>query len=199
MGRWFVALSTALVFASAACSADETAPSPSPSSAFPSGPSATGSATGPGDAPTGTTGHPGPGGASGPGGAQGSLTEGTMELQLSGDVRLETTLRHLLTGVVAPSPAGFAVVWTGAGTDATTVGLGGGSFAGTEPTSPTLVLSITAQTGEGLFTWTSNAGECDVTLGSAERDRFAGSFACRDLAAVTGEVVAASGAFEATG
>ncbi len=199
MSRWSVVLSTLLLAALAACDGAELGPTASPSSAFPSGPTA--AADGPGGSPSGAagTGASGPTGPAGPGGATGSLTRGAIDLLLSGDVRLETRLERLLTGVVAPSPAGFAVVWTGAGADATTVGLGGGSFLGTEPTSPTLVLSITAQTGQGLFTWTSSAGECEVTLGAVERARFEGSFDCRSLTASTGEVVDASGSFEATG
>ncbi|HEX5950286.1 MAG TPA: hypothetical protein VFZ96_04745 [Actinomycetota bacterium] len=128
----------------------------------------------------------------------GSLTEGTLRLQVAGGVEATAGLTRLLSGVAAPPPGGFAVVWS-ADVDATTVGIGGGSFVGTRPTSPTLVLSVTAQTAEGLSTWVSAGGECDVTLEEASRTRFAGSFACEDLASTAGEVADVSGVFEAAG
>src|SRR3990170_4229453 len=98
----------------------------------------------------------------------------------------------------AAPPGGFAVVWSGADTDATTVGIGGGSFLGTQATASTLVLTITAQTADGLSTWVSSAGECEVTLEDAGPDRFAGSFACGGLNSSAGEGVEVSGSFEAT-
>src|SRR4030066_71202 len=60
--------------------------------------------------------------------------------RLAGGVGLETSLPRLISGVAAAAPGGFAVVWSGAGMDATTVGIGGGSFRGTQATAPTLVL-----------------------------------------------------------
>lgn len=172
-----------------ACDGSDPAPPASPTSALPS---ASASAVGPtGGGSTGSTGSP-------PGPSSGSLTEGALELTVSGDVDAEATLTRLISGVASAS-GGFAVVWGGAGMDASTVGIGGGSFAGTQPTAPTLVLTITAQTADGLFTWVSSAGECDVTLEAAGPDRFAGSFACDGLTSGAGEVVDAAGSFEATG
>jgi hypothetical protein len=177
----------------AACDGAEPVAPETPTSAF-------ASATPP-SVPTGITGPTATGGLPSPdlGGAAGSLNEGALRLQVSGAVELTTGLTRLLSGVAAPPPGGFAVVWSRGDADATTVGMGGGSFLGTRPTSPTLVLSVTAQTGEGLSTWVSSDGECDVTLEAASADRFAGSFACEGLTSGGGEAVDVSGVFEATG
>ena len=100
---------------------------------------------------------------------------------------------------MTPAPGAFAIVWAAPGADATTVGVGGGSFVGTQASSPTLVLTITAQTTDGLFTWISSAGECEVRLTTADPDRFQGTFACRDLGSSSGQIVDVSASFEATG
>ncbi|HET9725168.1 MAG TPA: hypothetical protein VFR44_15190 [Actinomycetota bacterium] len=176
----------------AACSGSEPAAPASPTSAFrpttspPAGTGVTG--------PTVTGGLPvDPGDI-----AAGTLSEGTLRLRITGATELTTELTRLLSGVASPPPGGFAVVWS-ADPDATTVGIGGGSFVGTRPTSATLVLSVTAQTSEGLSTWVSSAGECQVTLVAAGRARFAGSFSCADVTSNAGEVADVAGGFEATG
>jgi len=183
-----VAALCALAAFGAACGDAEPAAPASPSSAFPSGSSASG--------PTGATGS---GLTGAPGLPSGDVTGGKLDLRISGDVDLEASLPRLISGIVTPAPGALAVVWTGAETDATTVGVGGSSFVGTQPSSSTLVVTITAQTAEGIFTWVSTAGECQVELEAADADRVAGSFACRDLVASTGEVVDASATFSATG
>jgi hypothetical protein len=174
----------------AACDGSEPAAPVSPTSAFrPTTPPTDG--TGP--TLTGGLPVPDPGDV-----AAGTLTEGTLRLEITGAVEVTAGLTRLLSGVASPPPGGFAVVWS-AEADATTVGVGGGSFVGTRATSPTLVLSVTAQTSEGLSTWVSAGGECDVTLEEAGRTRFTGSFACEDLPSTAGEVADVSGVFEATG
>jgi hypothetical protein len=178
----------ALVVVGASCATTEPVPPASPSSAFPLGSPASG--------PTSVTGSHVTG-AVGP--ASGDLTGGKLELRISGDVDLEASLPRLISGIVTPAPGALAVVWTGAGTDATTVGVGGSSFVGSRSSSATLVVTITARAPQGTFTWVSSAGECEVELGAAGTDRVAGSFTCRDLAASAGEIVDASATFSATG
>ncbi|HEU4355423.1 MAG TPA: hypothetical protein VFT27_07515, partial [Actinomycetota bacterium] len=157
-----------------ACSGSEPDPPTSPTSAF--RPTTSPTAAGEPAGPTVTGGLPAdPGGVS-----AGTLSEGVLRLRITGGVELTAELTRLLSGVASPPPGGFAVVWT-SDADATTVGIGGGSFVGTRPTSPTLVLSVTAQTSEGLSTWVSTAGECRVTIEAAGRARFAGSFGCEDV------------------
>lgn len=192
-----VALALAVVAALGAACDDEPAPPAFPSSAFPS---PTDPVTGPTGVSTGPTGSAsGPTGALPSPGGTGDLTEGHLDLRVTGDVRAQATLPNLITGFVSPPPAGFAVVWTAGGADATTVGLGGAATVGTQPTSPTLVVTITVQTPTDLFSWTSMDGECEVTIASASTARFAGSFTCADLRAVGAGVVDVSGTFEATG
>lgn len=182
----------ALVSSAWACSADERTPPSVPSSRFPvESPTV--------DGTTGTTGATGGLPTTSPGAATGNLSDGEVTVRVRGDVVTETTLRRLISAIYAPPPGGFAVVWTAGGTDASTVGIGGGSFTGTQPTSPTLSLSITTQTPEGIASFFSVDGECDVTIEVAAADELSGGFECRDLVAATGEAVDVSASFSATG
>jgi hypothetical protein len=171
-------LATLVLFVDA-CGGGSASPPASASSAFPdASPTTTSSASGsPGEEPPSDLVH----------------------LEMDGDVELEAELTTLISAITEPPPGGFALVWTGEGEDATTVGLGGSSFLGVEPTSATLVLTIATPTAAGVSTWVSSAGECVVTMAAAEPTRFEGSFSCRDLRSDAGEVVDVSGWFEATG
>lgn len=134
-----------------------------------------------------------------PGSATGNLTSGGATFQLSGDVEVEKTLRSLTNAVYAPPPGGLAIVWTAGGTDASTIGLGGGTFTGTQQTSPTLSVSVTAQTSDGIARFLSIDGECEVTIDVAVEDEISGSFSCTGLVGSAGEVVTVSASFRATG
>ena len=175
----------AIALLGVACDDEPPAPPASPSTAFPA------------ESPAGPTPTlPTSGSTASP---VGDLTDGAVQLRLSGDLTLETELAVLISAVGTPPPGGFALVWTGEGDDPTTVGLGGSAFVGIRPTSPTLVLTIAAPTEDGISTWVSNAGECEVELEVAQADRFAGSFTCDDVRSGSGELMSASGTFEATG
>ncbi len=190
--RMLVIVSTALALLAAACESDPPAPTATPSSAFPSStPSST-------EIETETTSPPLPTDLPSPGADAGDLTAGSLDLSMRGDVVLQTRLTRLLTGVVAPPPSGFAVVFGGRGTDPTTVGLGGVAFVGSQPTATTLVLTIVAPAPGGFSTWVSTEGECDVRISVAEPTHIAGSFTCDGLVSGTGEVAEISGSFEAT-
>jgi hypothetical protein len=191
--RSIVAALAVLAILGTACGGDEPSTPVLPSSGFPS-------STGTSSGSTGPT-VSGPGEATGSTGSapSGGLTEGTLDLTITGDVELRTSLTRLISGVLTPAPGALAVVWSGAGFDATTVGIGGASFVGTQASSDVLVVTMTVQTATGFFTWVSTAGECQVALGMAETGHVAGTFACRDLTASTGEVVDASASFDATG
>lgn len=134
-----------------------------------------------------------------PSGDNENLTDGSVSFQVTGDAGLEKTLRTLITGIGAPPPGGFAMVWSNDGADATTLGIGGGAFLGTRPTSTALTLTIAAQADEGFSTWISSAGECEITIDTARVDRMAGSFTCDDLRSNEGRSIDVSGRFEATG
>jgi hypothetical protein len=186
----------------AACSGEEgTGTLPTPSSAFPSesaGPTGIGSSGATGGSSgqsTGASGLP----TTSPALATGNLTDGELRYELTGAVQLSKTLPVLVTAVYAPPPGGFAIVWTAGGTDASTVGLGGMSFVGTRPTAPTLSLSITAQSADGLWTFLSLDGECDVTIDVAESGALAGGFRCTELVSDDGLAVGVSASFEAVG
>jgi hypothetical protein len=118
---------------------------------------------------------------------------------VTGDVQATKALTSLVSSVYSPPPGGMAIVWTAGGTDATTFGLGGLSFTGTQPTTPTLSLTLTVQTAGQFSSFVSTAGECTVTIGVAGADQIAGVFTCSGLVGSDGEVVDASGSFAAQG
>ncbi len=207
--RMSLALLAILALASA-CSKDEGEPLTSPSSAFATG--TTGGVTG-STGPTGPTASSGGSGATGvtgasgatgdlpttsPGSATGHVNGGTVSLKTTGDFKVDLTLDQMVSTVYEPPPGGALVlVWTGGESDATTIGIGGSSFSGTMPTSPTLVLTLVIQTSDGIAAFTSHDGECDIAIDIATETKIAGSFRCPDLAMATGQVVNASGSFQA--
>ena len=174
----------------AACSEDADQPISQPSSQFPDETPAVA---------TGATGSTGVLPTTSPAAGTGTLAAGEITLRVSGDVEADKTLTELITAVFAPPPGGLALVWTAGGTDASTVGIGGVSFTGTKPTSPTLSLTLVAQTPVGISTFSSIDGECDVTMDVAAEDEVSGGFTCDGLVSGSGEVVDVSASFEATG
>jgi hypothetical protein len=182
----------ALAAASTACSEPDDRPTPSPSSAFP-GTAAV--------VPTGARGPaigtgPTSGEASGPDVASVELSSGRITMQLSGEVEAETTLDEVTSALYAPPPGALAIVWASEA-DANVVGLGGTSFVGTRPTSATLTLTITAQTGGDIANFVSVNGECEVSIDVATGNRLAGSFTCTGLISSAGRVADVSASFEA--
>ena len=176
-----------------ACSKDEPTSVVEPTSAFqPTGATA---ATGPSGA-TATTGNLPTATA---GAATGKVSSGQAAFTLTGDIRTSKTLGDLVSTVYAPPPGGMALVWTAGGNDATTVGLGGISFTGTQPTSPSLSLTITVQDEGAITAFISSAGECTVTIGLASGSQISGAFNCTDLSAGPGATVDATGSFNAQG
>jgi hypothetical protein len=178
-----------------ACSEDEPVPVPEPTSAFqPTG--STGATGQTGGTTTGATGNlP----TTTPGAATGNVSSGQVAFTVKGDVRTSKTLPDLVSSVYAPPPGGMALVWTAGGTDATTFGIGGLSFTGTQPTSPSLSLTITVQDGNQITTFISSAGECSITIGAASADQISGAFTCTDLSGGSNVVVDVTGSFNAQG
>lgn len=203
------ALTVVVALGLAGCS-DETEPSSlTPSSAFPQDTGATGP-TGPTTATGATGGATGPAttGATGPtsdlpspppGAGSDTITGGQAAITVTGDIQATKALTNLVSSVYAPPPGGMAIVWTAGGSDATTFGLGGLSFTGTQPTASTLLLTLTVQTADDISSFTSTAGECTVTIGVAGADQIAGVFTCSDLVGSGGEAIDASGSFAAQG
>ena len=174
-----------------ACSTDDATPVVEPTSAFqPTG------ATGPTAETGGTTGNlP----TTAPGAATGKVSSGEAAFTLTGDIGTSKALEDLVSTVYAPPPGGMALVWTAGGNDATTVGLGGISFTGTQPTSPSLSLSITVQDEGAITAFISSAGECTVTIGLASGSQISGAFNCSNLSAGPEATVDATGSFNAQG
>jgi len=176
-----------------ACSEDEPTPIVEPTSAFQ--PTGATPATG----PTAGTGPTGSLPTTSPGAATGKVSSGEAAFTLTGDIDTSKALGDLVSTVYAPPPGGMALVWTAGGNDATTVGLGGISFTGTQPTSPSLSLSITVQDRGAITAFISSAGECTVTIGLASGDQISGAFNCTSLSAGPGATVDATGSFNAQG
>src|SRR3990172_1544535 len=164
----------------AACSKDEGPSAPLPTSAFPDETGALPPLTG----PNGVTSIP-------PAGTTGSLSSGRATVTVSGDVRASKTMSNLVAGAYAAPPGGMAVVWTAGGTDATTLGLGGLSFTGTQSTAATLSLTLTVQTNGEISSFVSTAGECSITIDLASASELSGTFMCSGLFGSAGEVVGA--------
>lgn len=204
MRRALIPLVVMASLLASACSGAEDVPPASPSSAFPGGSSATGS-SGPTNA-TGVTGS-GPTGATGasglpttsPGAGTGTLTSGSIGFGTRGDIEADGTLTQLAVAVYTPPPGGLALVWTAGGTDATTIGIGGTSFTGSRPTAPTLTLTITLQTTDGVASFLSIEGECEVTIERADEHALQGGFECAGLTSDDGTTVDVSASFEAAG
>lgn len=177
-----------------ACSKDEPTTVVEPTSAFqPTG------ATGPTAETSAVTGTTSSLPTTTAGVATGKVSSGQAAFTLTGDIRTSKTLANLVSTVYAPPPGGMALVWTAGGNDATTVGLGGISFTGTEPTSPSLSLTITVQDKGAITAFISSAGECTVTIGLASGSQISGAFNCTGLSAGSNVVVDATGSFNAQG
>src|SRR5262245_20175964 len=193
-----LALATALV----ACSKDEPAPTLQPTSAF---------------QPTGSTGATGPTATGGPTGETatgptgidqlptttkgietGSLKTGQAAFNVTGDLHGSATLPTLVTAAYAPPPGVLAIVWAAGGADASNLGLGGLSFSGSKPTSPTLTLTVTVQIKGNIATFVSSNGECQVTIGGATAKQVSGAFNCRNLSDGS-NTVDITGSFNAQG
>jgi len=204
-----VPFAIALASLAVACSSEPETPPPSPTPFFTSGsPTATtGTITGAtGGVATGPTATGGPTGDSAalpttdPGAGTGNIRRGSVTIRVSGDLRVTKTLRQMISTVYAPPPGGMALVWTAGGTDPTTVGFGGISFVGTEPTAPTLTVTITVPSSDtGFETYVSFDGECDVTIETATDDAIRGGLRCDGLSTAGGPTVDVTATFSASG
>jgi hypothetical protein len=184
------------IAALSACSDDEPPSIAEPSSAFgETGTTGTTGSTGSLGATAATGGPPSPPPV--PTGSNGDVEGGAAALSVSGDIVASKAIDNLVSSVYAPPPGGMALVWTAGGTDATTIGLGGLSFTGSQRTSPTLSLTITLQTDDVTASFQSIDGECSITIGVADANQISGTFACADLEGDGGQVVDATGSFTA--
>jgi hypothetical protein len=136
------------------------------------------------------------------GAATGTVTTGSATVKLGGDLGGTVGLSTLgPPALYSPPPGSTAVVWTDG---AQTMGITGMSFEGRQRTSGTLALTLDVRgNGDSVVVLASTAGECTITVDTAEIGSLAGSMACTDLEATTagGDTlkVDATGTFTASG
>jgi hypothetical protein len=194
-----LALVATLALSLSACSNQPPQTPASPTPFFTTGPSGPPLPTGDTTGSTAMTGPTGSFPTSSPASVAGAITRGEVMLRMTGDVRVTTTLRELVSTVYTPPPGGIALVWTAGGTDPSTLGIGGSSFVGTQVTGTALQLTLTVATGSGFETFVSFEGECDVTIGEASARRIDGSIRCASLTSSNGVVVDVAATFSASG
>jgi hypothetical protein len=181
-----VAVATLVVVGSACGGGDASVQQTSASAASSGGPQS----LAPGQLPT-----------SSPGAATGKVTAGRATVKLGGDLKGTVELSTLgPPALYSPPPGSTAVVWTD-GTQS--MGITGMSFEGRQPTSGTLTLTLDVRgDDDSVAVLASTAGECTITVDTAEVGSLAGSMACTGLSATTadGDIlkVDATGTFTAS-
>ena len=176
------AMTTAFVLLMTACGREEPASLPEPVEA--------GVPVEIGDSPTATVDPE----------AETGFTLGAAEVKVTGVVNAEEAYPALgLPALWVPPPGDFAMTWIGAGDGAMT--LGGESFTAQQPTSPDRVLTFAIRTADTSLDFTSESGECLVTISPALPDRMGGTFLCTAVPGVASDgttvTVTAQGSFTA--
>jgi hypothetical protein len=130
-------------------------------------------------------------------GATGNVNEGSASVSTTGAITTSVTYPALSSPAIwTPPPGGIALVWQGQGKQI--LGLSGTSFAAQQPTAPDRVLSFSVRGADGVVTFTSSEGECQVTISPALPDQMAGTFLCTQVPSEGGDVVVnAQGSFSA--
>ena len=132
-------------------------------------------------------------------GITGSVTDGSATATMTGAFAGTLAFDDLASPALwSPPPGSVALQWNGAGKQ--TLGLGGPSFAGQQATSSTVSLSFTLRIERKLVTFRSTAGECIITITTAEANDVEGLFQCTGVTNADGTLVLnAQGSFGATG
>ena len=130
-------------------------------------------------------------------GVTGNVNEGTAAVSTTGGLTISVSYPSLSSPAIwTPPPGGIALAWQGQGKQ--TLGLSGTSFAAQQPTSPERVLSFSVRGPDGIVTFTSSEGECQVTISPALPDQMAGTFLCTQVPSEEGDVIVnAQGSFSA--
>jgi hypothetical protein len=130
-------------------------------------------------------------------GVTGTVNEGTASVTTTGGLTASVTYASLSSPAIwTLPPGGIALVWQGQGKQI--LGLSGTSFAAQQPTSPDRVLSFSVRGPDGIVTFTSSEGECQVTISPALPDQMAGTFLCTQIPNEEGDVIVnAQGSFSA--
>ncbi|HYY07408.1 MAG TPA: hypothetical protein VFA25_02260 [Actinomycetota bacterium] len=140
---------------------------------------------------------PSPSGSASPGPAS-PLTAGVATVNVSGQLTVTVPLPQLVVPAVwgAP-PAPMDLTWTETGPQS--LRIAGTSFVSRASTNSDLTLSMTIGAANGALSFTSNAGECNITITPALPDNMGGVFSCSGLTDEDGNVtVDAQGVFSAT-
>jgi hypothetical protein len=139
--------------------------------------------------------QPSPSASSGP---ASPLTAGVTTVNVSGDLTATVPLPQLVVPAVwGPPPAPMDLTWTETGPQS--LRIVGTSFVSRAATNADLTLSMTIGTTGGAVSFTSNAGECSITITPALPDNMGGVFSCSGLTDEDGTVtVDARGVFSAT-
>ena len=128
------------------------------------------------------------------------FTLGAADVTITGTVNASESYPALgLPALWLPPPADFAMTWIGPGDSAMT--LSGESFTAQQPTATTRVLTFSIPGADGALEFTSDAGECLVTISPALPDRMGGTFLCTAVSGVASDgstvTVMAQGSFAA--
>lgn len=132
--------------------------------------------------------------------AETGFSLGAADVMVTGAVNASESYPALgLPALWLPPPADFAMTWIGPGDRAMT--LSGESFTAQQPTAATRVLTFSILGDDGALEFTSDAGECLVTISPALPDRMGGTFLCTAVSGVASDgstvIVMAQGSFTA--
>jgi hypothetical protein len=123
-----------------------------------------------------------------------SLTHGSAEVKVTGDIKMKLTLPIGPNGVFQPPPGNFSVSYVGR--DGNAVIVGGPTPEATARTSADLTLSLVLQ-GKVALAFPSSRGECSLTITRSTSAGFEARFRCGSLTS-SGKTIQAAGTFLAT-
>jgi len=132
-------------------------------------------------------------------GITGTVTDGAATVSVSGSTSTSVSFADLVSPALwAPPPGSMALQWDGP--SGQSFGMGGSSFAGQQATSASLSLSFTIRVDSAKVEFRSTAGECLITITTAEAANMAGQFQCTGVRNGDGTIVVnAQGSFTAVG
>lgn len=134
-----------------------------------------------------------------PPGIVANVTDGAAALSVTGSTSASLSFDDLASPALwVPPPGSLALQWDGP--SGQSFGMGGSSFTGQQPTSTALSLSFVIRIDGAKVAFRSTAGECLITITSAEVSAVAGQFQCTGVRNGDGTIVVnAQGSFTAAG
>jgi hypothetical protein len=131
------------------------------------------------------------------GNAAAPLTTGRARVLLDGDLHGLHAFGELTVPVLYSPPGGVTLTWRSEAFESFTIS--GPTVLGPQPTSDATTLQFSIVSGPELLAFTSQRGECTITVDREDTAAFAGSFDCAGVQGSGPIVVDASGTFEASG